>query len=215
MVYADTVVTQGVGVVLVTATGGHTYTSHLRATARRTRPPPTPLQSALKRLAFRLTLLAVSLSLLLLGLALLLPSSPAISWELAVLSALSLLFATIPEELPILVKLLLAVGGVRMGGRGVLVKTLKAVEGLGGVGVVLTDKTGTLTEGRLTVKEGWLGLGEEEGEGVGEAGRGRGRGRRRGGKGCRDRWWRAGWRRHPLWGRSCGGVWVVRWTPVG
>src|SRR6266545_575366 len=66
-----------------------------------------------------------------------------------VLAGLTLAFATIPEELPILVTVLLAVGGRRLAQRGALLRRLRAGETLGALTVVVTDKTGTLTENRL------------------------------------------------------------------
>jgi len=66
---------------------------------------------------------------------------------------LALAFATIPEELPILVTVLLAVGGRRLAARGALVRRLRAAETIGSATIVLTDKTGTLTENRQRLVE--------------------------------------------------------------
>lgn len=69
------------------------------------------------------------------------------------LGGLVLAFATIPEELPILVTVLLALGGRRLAARGALVRRLRAAETIGSATVVLTDKTGTLTENRQHLVE--------------------------------------------------------------
>lgn len=66
-------------------------------------------------------------------------------WQDVILTALSLAFATIPEELPILITGVLAVGGLALSRRNIFVKNLKAQESLAYVDTLLTDKTGTLT----------------------------------------------------------------------
>ena len=149
MLYAETLVTQGQGAMLVTATATRTYTGSLREKIRRTRPPPTPLQKAMKALALQLTVVAAAACVSIFIACLV----QGLSYSDAVLAVLSLAFATVPEELPILIKVVLAVGGMKMAGVGVLVKSLGTAESLGGVGVMLTDKTGTLTENRLRVVE--------------------------------------------------------------
>ena len=65
------------------------------------------------------------------------------------LDGLTLAFATIPEELPILVTVLVAIGGLRLAQHGVLLRRLRAAEAVGAMTVLLADKTGTLTENRL------------------------------------------------------------------
>lgn len=69
------------------------------------------------------------------------------------LTGLSLAFATIPEELPIIITMVLAVGGYRLSKENAVVKRLQAVETLGAVTVICTDKTGTLTANRMEVRE--------------------------------------------------------------
>jgi len=69
------------------------------------------------------------------------------------LDGLTLAFATIPEELPILVTVLVAVGGLRLARRGVLLRKLRSAEAVGAITVLLTDKTGTLTENQLRLEQ--------------------------------------------------------------
>ena len=68
------------------------------------------------------------------------------------LDGLTLAFATIPEELPILVTVLVAIGGLRLAQHGVLLRRLRAAEAVGAMTVLLADKTGTLTENRLQIE---------------------------------------------------------------
>jgi magnesium-transporting ATPase (P-type) len=151
-------VTRGKGLGLVTRTGKHTYLGNLLLHSRRLFPPRTPLQTDLRALAARLTLFALFASCLaaLIGAA---RSSLSGSieggsnWKTVLLTALSLCFATIPEELPLLIAGVLAVGASTLAHKGIYVKSLSAQEGLAYVDVVLTDKTGTLTENRLSLAE--------------------------------------------------------------
>jgi Ca2+-transporting ATPase len=105
----------------------------------------TPLQKMLKSLAKNLSIVAVVLAVVI----------PFIAWlggmkvSDAILSGLSLAFATIPEELPILIKAVLAVGSLRLSRKNLLIKDLHAAEIAGTATTILTDKTGTLTKNEL------------------------------------------------------------------
>ena len=148
MVFAGSVVQRGGGRALVVATGASTQLGVALAAAKsaRTKEKRTPLQRLLQSMAARLTVVA------LVGSALggLLGFTRSMPWQDVVLIVLSLAFATIPEELPILVAAVLAVGAQTLGATGVYVKRLRAMEALAYVDVVLTDKTGTLTRNVLT-----------------------------------------------------------------
>jgi Ca2+-transporting ATPase len=157
MLYAGTAVVAGSGVAVAAAVGLDTELGRLGRLVQEAREPPTPLQRAMSELARAALALAVAASVLvpLVGL---LRGQP---FRDMLLSGLTLAFATIPEELPILVTVLVAVGGLRLARRGVLLRRLRAAEAAGGITVVLTDKTGTLTENRLQ-----LNLVEGDGERV-------------------------------------------------
>src|SRR5439155_23730489 len=79
--------------------------------------------------------------------------SGSLSLQQAILTGLSLAFATIPEELPIIITIVLALGAYRLARQHAIVKRLQAVETLGAVTTIATDKTGTLTENRMEVNQ--------------------------------------------------------------
>ncbi|WP_438319435.1 cation-translocating P-type ATPase (plasmid) [Streptomyces sp. HUAS TT3] len=154
--HAGTVVVRGRGVARVTATGGASALGRIAALLDN-RPQPTPLQLRLAALGRVLALVAVGLCLVffVLGLA-----GGAAVGTMAV-TAISLAVAAVPESLPAVVTLALALGARRMAGRNALVRRLAAVETLGSVTVLATDKTGTLTEGRMVVERVWTPKGGE------------------------------------------------------
>lgn len=145
MAFAGTAVVDGEGTAVVVATGAASELGRLGRMVASEREPPTPLQKTMGELARVILLVAIAASVLvpLLGVV---RGQPLREMLLA---GLTLAFATIPEELPILVTVLLAVGGRRLARRGVLLRRLRAGETLGALTVVVTDKTGTLTHNRL------------------------------------------------------------------
>ena len=143
--FAGSVVTTGHGYAQVTATGTNTQYGGIAALVRQTLPPASPLQQQTGRLVRRLG-----------GVALVTATALAIlsvvrgaAWTTALLSAVSLAMAAIPEEFPIVLTLFLSVGAWRLASRGMLVRRLAAVETLGATSVICTDKTGTLTRGEF------------------------------------------------------------------
>jgi P-type Ca2+ transporter type 2C len=145
--FAGTAVVAGEGEAEVVGTGMNTRMGRLSKTAREIREPRTPLQKAMKSLAFVLVWVALffSLSIPLLGYLRGLPL------KTAILTGLALAFAVIPEELPIIITMVLGLGAYRLSKENFLVKTLRAAEVLGDATVILTDKTGTITENRMKV----------------------------------------------------------------
>eukprot|EP00897_Mesotaenium_endlicherianum_P004021 jgi/Mesen1/3647/ME000200S02723 len=140
---AGSVVTRGKATGVVYRTGASTAAAATLAGVRRRKEKKTPLQVMLSQLAARLCYVAIGASVVgaLLGIV------KGQSGSRIVLTALSLAFATIPEELPILIAAVLAVGARTLASRRVYVKHLRSAESLGLVDTVLTDKTGTLTGG--------------------------------------------------------------------
>ncbi len=147
-VFAGTTVTRGRGTAVVTATGSRTELGRLARAAAEAAPPRTPLQLAMRELSRALVWVALGLSLIVPVLGFALGDQPLRSM---ILVGLALAFATIPEELPIILTMVLALGGHRLSRHRAIVKRLRAVETLGAVTFVATDKTGTLTENRMRV----------------------------------------------------------------
>jgi len=153
MVYAGTVVTEGSGLAVVTGTGRHTELGRVRALVAETSAPTTPLEHQLERTGRRLVGLSLGACAAALGLGLL-RGVPVLEM---LRSAVSLAVAAVPEGLPAVATTTLALGMDRMMRRGTLVRRLAAVESLGAITVICVDKTGTLTENRMTVDSWWAG----------------------------------------------------------
>jgi P-type Ca2+ transporter type 2C len=147
---AGTVVVKGRAVAVVTGTGASSALGQIAALMD-TRVQPTPLQRRLAELGRTLALVAVALCALVLVLGL----ARGEPLELMLVTAISLAVAAVPESLPAVVTFSLALGARRMVARNAVVRRLPAVETLGAVTVLATDKTGTLTEARMLVEELW------------------------------------------------------------
>ncbi len=146
MVHSGTTVASGRGTAVVTATGPRTEMGQI-ASLIGGEDPPTPLQIELGRVGRRLALVAIVAAFFVFG-AGLARSYPV---ETMFLTAVAMAVAAIPEGLPAVVTVSLAGGVQRMAARGAIVRRLPAVEALGAVDVICTDKTGTLTLNDLRV----------------------------------------------------------------
>ncbi|MCW1300989.1 MAG: cation-transporting P-type ATPase [Candidatus Nanoarchaeia archaeon] len=147
MVFAGTVVTRGRGKAIVVATGPKTELGKIGRLAQEIKEPKTPLQAAMKQLSGSLIWIALFFS----GLVLVLGIIRGVPWEQMVLISLSLAFATIPEEMPIIITMVLGLGAYALSKKHALVKRLRAAETLGSVTIIVTDKTGTITQNRLSM----------------------------------------------------------------
>jgi P-type Ca2+ transporter type 2C len=156
MLLAGTVVTRGHGDAVVTATGARSALGGIARMLDEHQPAATPLQRALARLGRQLSVGAALLCLLVAALGL----ARGEPLGAMVVTAVSLAVAAIPESLPAVVSVSLALGAQRMAARGALVRHLPAVETLGSVTVIASDKTGTLTEGTMAVARLWTPSGE-------------------------------------------------------
>ncbi len=149
MVFAGTLVTRGKAEALVVATGLKTETGHIARLLGRREREQTPLQRRLDHLGRVLVVGCLAACAAVVALGLKRGGSPL---ELA-MAGISLAVAAIPEGLPAVVTLSLAVGVQRMAKRRAIVRALPAVETLGCASVICADKTGTLTENKMTVRE--------------------------------------------------------------
>jgi Ca2+-transporting ATPase len=147
--FMNTIVTRGRAEMVITATGMNTELGLLAGMLVQAEDKPTPLQVQLDHLGRRLALIAgiVVAFMLLAGL---LRGEP---WLIMVMTAIALAVAAIPEGLPAVVTVTLAVGLQRMARNQAIVKRLAAVETLGCTSVICSDKTGTLTVNQMTVRQ--------------------------------------------------------------
>ncbi|SDM35709.1 cation-translocating P-type ATPase [Allokutzneria albata] len=144
--FAGTVVVRGGGRGVVVAVGGQSAVGRLAASLGRS--PRTPLQRELGDVARKLGLAAALIGLALV--AALWWNDPG-AWQLALLAGVAIAVAAVPEGLPAVVTGALALGAHRMARRGAIARRLESVETLGSTSVLCTDKTGTLTTGKLAV----------------------------------------------------------------
>jgi P-type Ca2+ transporter type 2C len=147
MVFAGTVVVKGRAKAQVVATGVGTELGKIAGITKAAREPKTPLQTGMKQLSKTLIWIALFFSILIPILSYLRGVQP--NPEQAVLYGLSLAFVVIPEELPIIVTMVLGLGAYTLSRKNVLVKRLRAAETLGSTTVIATDKTGTITENKM------------------------------------------------------------------
>ena len=148
MAYMNTVVTRGRLELLVTATGMATEMGRLTGMLAAAEPGPTPLQVQLDGLGRRLAVIAGVVIALILTLGLM-RGQP---WMETLLTSIALAVAAIPEGLPAVVTVTLALGMQRMAKQKAIVKKLAAVETLGSTTVICSDKTGTLTLNQMTAR---------------------------------------------------------------
>ena len=149
MLFAGTAISTGSGRALVTATGMATEIGRIAGMLESAEAVKTPLQSRLEEVGARLLLLCLAVVALVAVLGLLHGDG----WLDVAMTAISLAVAAIPEGLPAVVTLALALAVHRMTKRNAIVRHLPAVETLGSTDVICTDKTGTLTTGKMRVRE--------------------------------------------------------------
>jgi magnesium-transporting ATPase (P-type) len=148
LILAGSLVAAGRGWAAVTAVAEETQLGRLGRSLSTVEAPPTRLQRRSRRLTARLTLLAMAVCA---GL-MVLQGVISGDWPRALLAGLALALALLPNEIPVVLALFLALGALRLARLGVLARWPAAVESLGSATVLAVDKTGTLTDNRMAVQ---------------------------------------------------------------
>ena len=164
MLLKGTVITRGSGIGVVVAIGLQTEIGQVSQLVEEAEPGSSPLEKKLARLSGQLVWATLILTALIAAIGV----TTGENAFLIVEAAIALAVAAIPEGLPIVATLALARGMWRMARQNALIERLSAVETLGATTVILTDKTGTLTENRMTVRRLWIASGEIGLDGAGK-----------------------------------------------
>src|SRR5215213_2435557 len=153
MVFSGTAATYGRGRAMVTATGMQTELGKVAGLLRRTEDEATPLQKELDRTGKLLGAIVLVIAAVIVATILLVEGvrDPAAIFDVLILGV-ALAVAAVPEGLPAIVTVVLAIGVQRMARRNAIVRRLPAVETLGSATVIASDKTGTLTKNEMTVR---------------------------------------------------------------
>ena len=152
MVYSGSLVTYGRAKVLITGTGMNTEMGKIADLMNETKEKKTPLQRSLDNFSKNLAIVIMIISVLVFGLRILQREAMLDSLMFAV----ALAVAAIPEALSSIVTIVQAIGTRKMAAENAIMKELKAVESLGCVSVICSDKTGTLTQNKMTVTDVYL-----------------------------------------------------------
>ena len=174
MVFKGTAVVQGSGRAIVTATGMATEMGAIAEMLEATREEPTPLQNEVARIGRTLGAAVLVIAVVVVATVLLISDIRGAGDVVTVLLlGVSLAVAAVPEGLPAILSLVLAMGVQRMAKRNAIVKKLSAVETLGCASVICSDKTGTLTRSEMTIQRLVTASGESRVTGVGYTPEGR------------------------------------------
>ena len=152
MVFSGCVITAGHGIAVVTETGMHTKMGQIAGHLDGDELAKTPLQLRLDKLGKTISWIAIISALFLLAVGL----RSGTAFGTMVMIAVSLAVAAVPETLSLIVTLSLTNGVQKMVKKNALIRKLPAVETLGSTSVICSDKTGTLTQNRMTVQKMWL-----------------------------------------------------------
>lgn len=149
MVFSGSLVSYGRGVVLVTATGMNTELGKIAKLLESTKEKTTPLQVSLDNFGKKLSIGIIILC----GIIFVMNLFHGVNILDSLMFAVALAVAAIPEALSSIVTIVLAIGTQKLSKENAIIKNLKSVEALGCVGVICSDKTGTLTQNKMTVKK--------------------------------------------------------------
>ena len=147
MVFSGSLVTYGRATVLVTATGMNTELGKIAALMNQTQQRKTPLQQSLDSFSAKLAIVIMAICAVVFALSVFRTGMGVLD---SLMFAVALAVAAIPEALSSIVTIVLAMGTQKMAQQNAIIKDLKAVESLGSVSVICSDKTGTLTQNKMT-----------------------------------------------------------------
>ena len=153
MAFSGSLVTYGRGLMVVTGTGMQTEIGHIAHLMNQTQQRKTPLQQNLDDFSKKLAAAVLAVCVLVFALSVFRSHMPVMD---SLLFAVALAVAAIPEALSSIVTIVLAMGTQKMAKENAIIKDLKAVESLGSVRVICSDKTGTLTQNKMTVVKAWF-----------------------------------------------------------
>ena len=152
MVFSGSLVTYGRAVMVVTGTGMNTELGHIAELMNQTQQRKTPLQKSLDDFSGKLAAAILAICAVVFCLSMFRSGMGLLD---SLLFAVALAVAAIPEALSSIVTIVLAMGTQKMARQNAIIKELKAVESLGSVQVICSDKTGTLTQNKMTVQQIW------------------------------------------------------------
>ncbi|MFO1363378.1 MAG: cation-translocating P-type ATPase [Burkholderiales bacterium] len=174
MVFKGTAVVRGTGRAIVTATGMETQMGSIAGMLEATEEEPTPLQKEVRRIGRMLGIAVVVIAVVVVATVLLISDIRTVADVIPVLLlGVSLAVAAVPEGLPAILSVVLAIGVQRMAKRNAIVRKLSSVETLGSASVICSDKTGTLTRSEMTIERVVTASGAARITGVGYAPEGR------------------------------------------
>ena len=174
MVFKGTTVAQGTGLAVVTATGMVTEIGAIARLLKTVKDEPTLLEKEISRIGRFLGVAVIAITIIIVGTILLISDIQTAGDVVRVmLFGVALAVAAVPEGLPAILSVVLALGVRRMAGRNAIVKKLSSVEALGSATVIATDKTGTLTRSEMTIEQVITASGKSTVTGVGYAPNGR------------------------------------------
>jgi Ca2+-transporting ATPase len=148
-VLAGTKVLAGHGLAIVDRTGPATEYGRIGGLLAQATPSTTPIQHAIRQIVVQLSIVVLAICVVVFFARV----AHGVGWPLAIIAAISLAMAAIPEELPMVYTLYMALGAWRLAKNNALVRRLASVETLGTTQIICVDKTGTLTFGRLDLQE--------------------------------------------------------------
>ncbi|AQP49043.1 haloacid dehalogenase [Tessaracoccus aquimaris] len=154
MVYKGTAVARGVGRAVVTGTGMDTEMGHIATLLDQTKGDKSPLELEIAKISKVLGLLVIVIAVVVMAAVALINGVRSVGDAVDILlMGVSLAVAAVPEGLPAILSLVLAIGVRMLAGRNAVMKDLHSVETLGAVSVICSDKTGTLTKNEMTLRE--------------------------------------------------------------